>query len=170
MATFQSIDPSLIEVGRPLKKEIAQQLICNDDSLNNRLLLVEAGAVKVTVVNQAIGNLQQYSSSNVKEGMFFYVADRNFSLVQAVCSQIEAGTSGVTQFDLLKSTTGFGGTFTSVFATQPSVDFSAGNGASSTNVIFSSTEVNQGDILRLDITSLQLPTKTVHFEVFGEVT
>jgi hypothetical protein len=66
-----------------------------------------------------------------------------------------AGTAGTTEIDIKKKRGS--GSYTSIFTTLPSVAFSAGNDAISTNGIVDLTQVGvqAGDILRLDITSTQ---------------
>ncbi len=67
----------------------------------------------------------------------------------------KAGSAGTTEIDV-KVKSGVG-SFTSIFTTKPSVAFSSGDDAISTNAILDATKINliAGDILALDITSIQ---------------
>jgi hypothetical protein len=81
----------------------------------------------------------------------------NFSLtVTGIRVLIDkAGTSGTTEVDILRSRSG--GAYVSLLSTKPSVLYSAGDDALSTNAILNPSNVNllAGDILRLDQTSAQ---------------
>lgn len=68
----------------------------------------------------------------------------------------QAGSSGTTQVDVLYKRAA--GSFTSILTTKPSVAYTAGNDAVSTNAVINTSQddLEAGDIIRLDIDSLQV--------------
>jgi hypothetical protein len=96
-----------------------------------------------------------------------YEAGASFNLIKATVRNLTAGTSGTLEIDLLKGSYGSG---TTVFSTKPSVTSAAGNGAVSSNAAFSSTSVSVGDLLQLDLTSIQTNQSRFHVVIEGEPT
>lgn len=164
---FTPITATQIEVGKPVKKELWDATKDSFDNHESRIALTEAAIQKVIVINEMVINAAQYASSTTLEQVAIFRAAFTFDLLSAVLTNIEAGTSGTLEIDIL---TGPDLTsLTSVFSTKPSILFSAGNYAESTNAVFSSTTVNANDYVQLNITSLQSPQKRFHIFVVGEV-
>ena len=91
-----------------------------------------------------------------------YVPD-NATITNAFMFHRAAGTGGSTSLDIKTATTP-GGTFTSIFSTQPSINYAAGNFAfcftgssflNTTAPVLSVTSLNANTVLRCDITSAQ---------------
>lgn len=71
-----------------------------------------------------------------------------------------AGTSGTLEIDI-QYKRGVSA-FATIFTTRPSVAFGAGNFAVSSNGVLSVTDIEAGDILRLDIVSVQQAHEEFH--------
>ena len=173
MGTFVTLDSSLLDVGDPVKKEIFDQIKCNEDDLDSRLTLQEQGASKVKVFIQKVINA---SPATTITELDLFQATADFTLTEFKIQIFETGTlTGTLEADVKKSTTTPAtGSFTSVMATKPSIDLGlASDYDESNNAAFDSgqIDVSDGDFLRLDITSL--PTGGVFGEflvkVFGEL-
>lgn len=164
---FETIPSSLIQVGRPTKKEIFQKAKDNFDDHEDRIILVEDAINKIVIFDFLVVNGAQYAAGTSLAGIAVWRAPSTFDLYDAVVTSITAGASGTTEFDIQVGSDL--DTMTSVFTTRPSVSFSAGDNISSSNAVFSTFTINEGDFLRLDITSLQSPQYSFHLQVFGEI-
>lgn len=167
---FSSLSSTLIQVGRAIKAEIFSTLKSNQDDLNTRVSGLESGAAKVEVFNQIILPGGLFASAT---GIFYYVANIDFDLVEAKLSIGEVGSgAGTIEVNLLKGTSLDSATYSTVFSTRPSIDLGTANDYdSSTNAVFSSTSVSQGDFLRIDITSFPTTAPTDYvftLEIYGE--
>lgn len=163
---FVTIDPSLLDVGDPVTKDLFDTIKDNLDDLSDRLLVVEGNIAKITVFNDLFINGLHTVLSGIDQ-VSLYKAETDFVLTSAKVVVLVAGTAGTLEIDVKKSST-IGGTFTSIFSTRPSLSFSAGSNVESSNAVFSTTTVSAGDYLRLDVTSIQTAQKRFFIHVFGE--
>ena len=153
-------------VGDPVTKDDFDIIRDNFEDHEDRLVDVEQNIAKIQVFNELFLNAVALVNSSLEEVSIFR-AEADFTLVEAKVIVLEAGTSGTTQVDVLKSST-IGGSFASVFSTKPSVAQAAGSNVESTNAVFSTTSISAGDYLKLNIDSLQLNQKRIIIHVFGE--
>lgn len=155
---FVTIDPALLDVGDPLKKEIFDAIKSNEDDLDTRLTSQEQGAGKVEVYNFVLGNA---TSASTLTGIAYYTAPSAFTLIDAKVGIFEKGTlTGTLEMDIKKNTSRDDVGMTTVFTTKPSIAFAgASDFDDSSNTVFDSgqTAVALGDVLRLDITALPSP-------------
>jgi len=165
---FVTLDSNNLEVGDPVTTDILTQIKSNSDDHETRVALLEGGASKVQIVNELVLNAGQYVSTTTFQGLVYWKADRAFTLTQAKVAIFTSGSSGTLEIDMLKSST-IGGVYTTVFSTKPSLAFGAGNNIESSNAVFSTTAISQGDYLRIDITSFQAPQNKFLIQIFGEV-
>lgn len=165
---FATIPSGKIDVGDPITKDLWDAVKDNFDDHESRVNALEGGANKIVVFDFLVFNAAQYVSASTLEGIAIWRSPASFTLTAAQISNLTAGTSGTIEYDVKKSTT-LGGVFTTVFSTKPSVAFGAGNDATSTNAVFSTTAVAQGDWLQLDISSFQSPQRRFHVLFYGEV-
>jgi hypothetical protein len=89
--------------------------------------------------------------------------DRIFSNIRITSARvfvITAGASGTLEVDI-QYKRGVSA-FTSIFSTRPSVAFGAGNFALSSNAVMSTTDLEPGDILRLDTVTHQVGQTEFH--------
>lgn len=89
------------------------------------------------------------------------------NLVSAVVTNISAGTSGTLQADITKGSNLT--SMTTMFSTKPSVTSASGDGASSSNAVFSTQAVAANDFLQLDVDTFQPGQETFHVFIIGEV-
>lgn len=162
---FSSIPTASIQVGKAIKKELWQLTKDNEDDLDSRITVVEAGANKVEVFN---GNVKLRNNSLTLTGLLTFRASSTFTLLDAKIGIYEKGSSsGTLEMDVLKSVDRNPANFATVFTTKPSlVMASSSDFDDSTNAVFDGGQasISVGDHLRLDITSL--PSPFVIFTVF----
>jgi hypothetical protein len=168
---FNPIPASLIQVGKALKKEIFDLIKGNFDDINSRLSVLEAGGARVIVLNN---DVILSSSATTFTGLAYFKAPQNFSLNNCEIQIFEKGSiaTGTLEIDIKKNSTPDNAGMASVFTTQPSINFaSASDYGVSTNQVFDSTisQVDAGDILRFDITSLPVGLGKFRILLFGEV-
>lgn len=156
---FTSIPTSLTGVGKALKKELIDLIKNNFDDHETRITGLSLGSTPIEVFNLTVVNA---SSAQTFTGLTFYRACTSFSIATVQIAIFEKGviSSGNLTIDIKKSTTGLGGTFTSILTTQPTIDFSsAANYATATGILsISEQSIAQNDILRLDVTGLPATT------------
>lgn len=154
---FTTIPSALINVGKAIKKEIFTYVKDNFDDHESRLNTLEAGGASVIEV---FNDLVSVSSADTYTGVDYFVCFSPTTIDTVEIRIFAKGsiTSGTLEVDILKSTSDTDPTnFSSIMTTKPSIDFSiASNYSKSTNAVINSavSSLNQGDILRLDITSI----------------
>lgn len=141
-------------------------------STTSSLVINAAGsATAVKVVSNAAPGATLYQSLDFNVSGPYYLGgssqtevmlDRAITLLSVSDAKLlvqTAGSGGTTEVDIEYSTNN-GGTWTSIFATRPSVASSAGNYAVSTNAVLTSNPLSlaAGTLLRLNITSVQSGT------------
>ena len=168
---FVTLDPTLLDVGDPTKKEIFDSLKSNQDDLDTRLTTQEQGVGKIVVFNDLVVNA---SSASTLTGLDFFRANAAFTLIDAKVSIFTVGSlTGTLQFNILKNSSLDPAGMTTVFTTRPSIDLgTATDFDESSNAIFDVGQIGvaDGDYLRLDITSLPTPViGSFYLTVFGEL-
>lgn len=155
---FNVLDPTLIEVGKPTKKEIFENFKDNQDDLDSRLGTQEQGAGKIVVYNDLVINS---TSSLTLTGLDVFRAQSDFTLIDAKVGIFEVGSlTGILEMDIKRNSSLDPVGFSSVFTTEPSVDFgTASDYDESSNAVFDAGQISvtEGTYLRLDITSLPSP-------------
>lgn len=155
---FTPISTSEIATGQPVSNETATKIKGNFDSLDSRMTSLEGGGSTVypPIIMRVNGTYGE-SGDLVIPANGILKTTLNFNLLITGVRLIidNAGISGTTEIDL-KYKRGVG-SYTSIFTTKPSVGFGSGDDATSTNAILNLSQVNlqAGDILRMDITSVQ---------------
>jgi len=163
---FTTLSTSLADVGEPVKKELMLGLINNSSDHETRISQLETSVN--TTVPLEFSLYGAYSRLAVpSEGIFFQRIPFDMTLVGGILQIFDAGTSGTTEIDIQISTDG-GSSFGTIFSTKPSVLFSAGDFALSSNAVFSVTLPDLGDILRLDLTSRQSAANSFTFALSFE--
>lgn len=156
-----------IQAGKPVTTSLFGKVKGNDDDHETRLSSLEVAGNRIVIFDFLVLNASQYNSGTGLDEVALWRSPIDMNITQAVIHVLEAGTAGVWEFDLKKSST-LGGVFATMFTTKPSVDFSAGNNASSSNAVFADNSISQGDFIRLDFTQLQQPAKRIQIEVYGD--
>jgi hypothetical protein len=158
---FTTINPSAIEVGDPLTKDLFDTIKANEDDHESRLNTLETNASRVEIFALDIRNAD---SSPSFTGFAYARMISDITITNAFVEIYEKGSlTGALEIDIKRSTTDKNDTsFTSIFTTKPKITMaSASDYDTSTNQVFAPSQINLsvGDYLRLDIT--ELPTSGV---------
>lgn len=168
---YTSLTDADLQPGKPVKSELFTQIDSNLDDLNSRVTTIEAGAGKVEIFNFPIYNA---SSASTLTGVSYYIAQADFSLVEAKIAIFEKGSyTGTIEIDLQLNSSGTGfdpADYVTVFSTKPSIALAgASDYDESSNAVFGSTAIQQGDYLRLDFSSLPSPGGfNFYIYIYGE--
>lgn len=151
---FITVPTSIIESGDPVTQELFDTYVKDNlDDHESRLVSLEGGsAVAYEPLYWNITGPYENSVPLVWTDGFIRL-NFNITLLAGRLTIATAGSSGTTEIDFLYKRGA--GAWTSVFSTKPSVGFAAGNMATSTNAIFSTTALLTGDFIRMHITTTQ---------------
>ena len=163
---YSSVDATRIVAGKPVRADDILGLRNNQEDLNTRVTAVEGVIVKVQVFNETIHNLEFNGGSTIT-GFAYWRAPSAFTLTSATITQVTAGSAGTMEIDIQKGSSV--SSMSTVFSTKPSLAYTAGNAATSSNAVFSSASVSANDFLRLDLTSIQTGIGTLIITIYGEV-
>lgn len=169
---FSTLLDGLIQVSKPLKREIFTTLKDNQDDLNARLVTLEGGANKVQVWSGPVVNATSAASLT---GLTYWQAPADFTLLEVKVGIFEKGAlTGTLECDVQKSPDRDPANFVSTLTVLPSIAFAgASDYDDSTNSVLDITkqDISQGDWLRFDTTAL--PANGVLGKwvivVFGEI-
>lgn len=148
---FQVINSGEIASGEPTTTT-TQNKIKNDlDDHEDRIQALEAVIVDFLPITMEV-NGYYYVNDNVLKT----TSNSALTITGARILVNVAGSSGTLEIDIKKKR-GVGA-YTSIFTTKPSLVYSTGDDALSSNAVLDSSQVDiqAGDILRLDITSAQV--------------
>lgn len=148
---FVTIPSSIIQSGDPTTQELFGYIKENLDDHETRILSLEGGSN----VNYVPGhwNVQgDYSQVTPLVQAGVVRIPFNLTILGGRVLVLTAGASGDTEIDFLYKRGA--GSWTSIFSTQPSVNFSSGDYAIGSGVL-DETSLLIGDLLRMDITASQ---------------
>ena len=104
--------------------------------------------------------------TNTGTKLLVYRASAGLTLTTAKVTQFVAGTSATTEIDVKVGAAL--GSVSTVFSTKPSIAYTDGNYATSTNVAFSSTAVAINNWIVVDLTAVQLGKDSkIHIQLEG---
>jgi hypothetical protein len=151
---FTVINSTDVESGKPVTTDVMTVVKENFDDHEDRIQTLESGVGQTypPIVFRVGGPYGAYGAMN---GLLKTTTNFAIEIIGVYLIIDEAGTSGITEIDIQRKPVG--GSYNSIFSTQPSVDFSEGDDAMSDDAVLnlSQTELSAGDILRLDLTSVQ---------------
>lgn len=175
--TYTTIDPNDIEVGKPTKKKIFQTIKDNLDDHETRIDSLQAGASKIEVFNfEVFGYINDYNINELTS-VGIYEAPAAFTLSTITISLqnnpqfLQSSSDGVLEVDLQKSTDN-GVTWNTILNTKPSIGVGvSATGSKSTNGSINSglNSINQGDLLRVSITSLKNNQGSFNITAYGDL-
>lgn len=155
---YTTITENEIATGEPVSSITQSKIKENFDNLDSRVSTLEGGGqtvyppmiLRVNGSYGESGDLAIPATGILKTTMNFNLTVTGVRLIID-----QAGTSGATEVDLEFKRGA--GSWTSIFTTKPNVGYAFGNDALSTNAILDASKVNlqAGDLLRLNITSVQ---------------
>ncbi len=151
--SFTAITAGEIASGQSVKTTTQTLVRTNFDDHESRIQALEAGSTGLPPIIFSVSG--RYSDWGAIDEVIFTTATYTFDITGARIIIRDAGSAGTLEIDIKKKRGG--GSWTSIFTTKPSVLFSAGDYAVSSNAIFDPDEIDviAGDLLRLDITSVQ---------------
>jgi len=152
--SFNPISNGEIATGEPVSNATQTKIKNNFDDHEARILSVETGSA--SVYPPIIINVNGLCFSEwVVDDLVRTTANFNLTITGIRLLMRKAGSSGTHEITL-KYKRG-GGAWTSILSTNPSVAYSAGDNAISSNAVLNLSNVNiqAGDIIRLDILSSQ---------------
>lgn len=167
---YTAVDPALIEIGEPTKKEIFQGILDNQDSFNTDIeALKQTATIDIFDVRYS-GSIDQYSQAELDAGTPTFKAPVGATITSFVVTLLEASTSGNLEIDLEKSTDNGANwgpllnnpvtvTGTTVGSVSGVVDW----------VDIPSQSFNQNDLLRLRINGVQVNQGSFHVSIYGEL-
>jgi hypothetical protein len=154
--SFTAINSTEIESGKPVSANTQTKIQENFDNHEDRITDLETGTSTVypPIILRVNGPYADLSTAH-RTGIIKTTTNFALQITGARLLIDTAGSTGTTQIDILKKSGG--GAFASIFTTKPSVVYTAGNDALSSNTVLDATKVDllAGDILRLDLTSVQ---------------
>lgn len=151
---FITLTTTEIGTGKPTTNSALTKVKDNFDNHESRLIAVESGgAVTYPPIIMRVNGY--YAGKNLTDGLLKTTLNFNLTITGVRLIIDVAGSSGTTEIDL-EYKRGVG-SWTSIFTTKPSVVYSAGNDASSSNAVLDTSKValEAGDFLRLDLKSVQ---------------
>lgn len=168
---FIEIPASVIEVGKAIKKEIFAAIKSSLDDHENRINALSVGASPIEIFNFPVLNAL---SANSLTGLTYFRSTTafNISLVQVEIFEKGGITSGLLSIDVKKGPTLDGAGMVSVLTSQPVVDFATASDYDIETGILDplNQSVSQGEVLRLDVTSLpSTPLGKFRVLVYGSI-
>jgi hypothetical protein len=168
---FTTISNTLIQVGKALKREIFTTVKDNFDDHESRINNVESFGNRVEIYNNEI---LLGSSFSTLTGLGYFKATSDFTLSSCEIQIFETGSisTGTLEIDIKKNTSPDNTGMASVFSIRPSIDFSGASDFDvSSNQVFNpaSDDIEIGDFLRLDVTSLPVGLAKFRLILYGEI-
>lgn len=151
---FDPLNSTEIESGKPVASTTQTKVKENFDDHETRIQTLEAGtSVYPPIIFRVNGR------PVVLENVFKTTSNFSFEITGARILVDEAGSAGTIEVDILRKRGA--GAYETIFTTQPSVAYTAGDDALSSNAVLdgSKIDIEAGDILRMDITSIQTDGK-----------
>ncbi len=152
--SFTAITSGEIASGKPVAATTQTKIKDNFDDHESRIETLEAGTAVFAPIIWRV-----YSRPMVLENVIKVTTNFSFTITGVRILVDQAGSAGVLEVDILRKRGG--GAYESIFTAEPAIDYSEGDDALSDAATLDATKVNieAGDILRLDITSIQTAGK-----------
>ena len=150
--SFTSIPTGWLDTGDPVKKELMDRIKDDLDDLDTRTSTVEAATTSETpIIFQVVGPYWNEGSSITNAASVIRVP-YDITLKNARLFLEDDGSSGTLTVDV-KYSTDSGSTWTTIFSSAPSIAQGGGDYGTDTGTL-SVTDIDAGDLLKLDITSV----------------
>ena len=167
---YTALDPSDIEVGKPTKKEIFDQIRTNQESFNTDIEGLKQTATFDIFDIKFGGDISNYSESEITERVPVFKAPVAATIVSFVVTLLTVSTSGTLEFELDKSTDN--GVNWTPLLNNP-VDLTGLTVGSLSGTVdwvdVPSQSFAQGDLLRLRPTGIQVDQGEFHVSIYGEL-
>jgi len=167
---YTPINPADIQAGKPTKEEIFDTIRSNQESFNTDIEgLKQVSTVDIFNVLFS-GDINNYSLAEVTDRVPVYRAPVGATIVNFKAVLLEASTSGTLELEIEKSTDE--GVNWVPLLNSPVTISGTAVGSISGAVDFTSAaaqDFNQGDLLRIKVTGVQVNQGSFHISVSGEL-
>lgn len=151
--SFTALTSAEILAGQPTRQELFTKLKADLDDHEDRMTALEAGVNSFRPIEfDLIGFYSSFGS--IQTAVLYDRLNFDITILAARLICWTAGSSGTTEVDVLYKRGS--GAWTSIFSTRPSLASSAGDAAISTNQVLAVTSLLAGDLMRVDIKSVQV--------------
>ena len=148
---FTTIPTGWLDIGDPCKKELFDQIKDNEDDLDSRLTDVESSLTNETPIQFQVQGPYWFESTTITDAAGVIRVPFNITLTGSRLIIEDDGSSGTLTTDVKVSTNG-GSTWATIFSSIPSIAQGSGDYTEDTGTL-STTDIDAGDLLRLDITA-----------------
>jgi len=151
---YSEVNSNLYDVGDPVKRELFNGLNENIKDHETRITAVEAAAGRMVVWNFPIQNA---TLSNTLTGLTYWTVPFDLTIIEATCGIFEKGSlTGTLEIDIKVNTSRNPTGMSSIFTTKPSIAFAGASDYdnSSNGVLNSLAELDEGNVIRFDATSM----------------
>lgn len=142
-------------------------LLIDIDGAEQRLTTLSEGPGGETRVKEFTANSFIRTDEDSFDKLDLFKAPIGFNIVTAEATTLIAGTAGTLDVDVKVGSSL--ASLSTIFSQRPTVAFGAGNFATSTNAVLSTTAISAGDWISLDLQSFQDGQTDFHFALFGEI-
>lgn len=166
---YVPIDPALIVVGEPTKKEIFDRIRENQESFNGDIeALKQTSTISVFDV-RFIGDLNSFPQT-FNQRMPVSKAPGGYQFTSVVITLLEPSVSGQIEMNIEKSTDG-GVNWSQLLSSPVVLDgLTVGSISGAVNWVDSPSQfVAQNDLVRVQFSALQAGQGSFHVSVYGEV-
>lgn len=152
---YTALTTQEVATGEPTKTELFTKVKSNFSDHEVRISDLEATLSGLDPI--VFGLIGRYSDFGAQDNVLFYPVRFDMTLLAARLLILGAGVSGTTEIDVMFKRGA--GSWTTIFTTRPSVAYSAGDLALSSNAVLGVTSLLAGDLLRVDIKAVQALAK-----------
>lgn len=167
---YVTLVPADIEAGKPVKEEIFQQIKDNEDYLNAAVDALQQASI-VSIFNLKFGgDVESYTEDEIAERIPVYKAPADSTILSFVVTLLSPSTSGNLELEIDKSTDD-GVNWTALLNNPVTVTGVTTGSLSGTVdwVDVPSQSFDQGDLIRLRITGVQVDQGDFHVSIYGEL-
>lgn len=167
---YTVIDLTAIEVGKPVKKEIMEQLRTNQESFNTDIENLKQTATIDVFDIKFGGDIADYTAAEIAQRIPVFRAPVSATMVAFKIALLTASTSGTLEISIEKSTDD-GVNWTPLLNNPVQVTGATVGSVSSTVdwVDIPSQSFAQGDLLRLVVDGVQVDQGEFHVSIYAEV-
>lgn len=166
---YVPINVADIQVGKPTKKEIFDTIRANQESFNNDIEALKQTST-IDIFNITFGGeIVDYSFEEIESSVPVYRAPLGATIVAFKIVLLEASTSGTLEIDLEKSTDEGVNWATLLNSPVQLTGLTVGSLSGTVSWIsVPSQSFNQGDLLRIKVTGIQVNQGSFHISIYGE--
>jgi hypothetical protein len=167
---YIALDDADIVAGKPTKEEIFQRIKDNQESFNTDIEALKQTAIIDVFDIKFGGDITNYTETEITERIPVFKAPVSATMVSFVITLLEASTSGNLEIEI-DSSTDNGVNWTPLLNNPVTVTGTA-IGSLSGAVDWTSVAAqsfNQGDLLRLRITGVQVDQGEFHVSIYAEL-